>query len=398
MKSELKPIVVIVVVAILLGLVIGATSAAFRARQGNVTENTATIASRGSAKAVAPAASAIVEVDSDRFDFGEMDTAKEGSHDFVFTNKGTLPLTLTQGESSCRCTVGEISEASLPPGESTTVRIKWKSKNIGGAFKQSVTIKTDDPKRREVVLSITGTFSEVVRVDPAELDFGHLVGSEPVTREVHILCNLPNRPLEIAGFEFVKEDLAEFFDVKTRPMTVDELVEQSHFGSGVLVTVTAKPGLPQGRFLQRILLRTNLPHPQAEVELDVAGLVGKEVSVVGNGWDDDIGVLNLGRVKAGTGAERQLFLVAHGADAKKIRYNVVHVEPDFLKVKLGEPDVSEGGKLSRTRLTIEVPAGDKSASYLDDGRGKAGEIDIDTTSTEVHQVKLRVRFAVEGEK
>jgi hypothetical protein len=398
MKSEIRSILVIVVAAILLGLVIGASSAALRARDGASTESNTAIAPQGSDKAVAPTASAKVEVDSDRFDFGEMDTAKEGSHDFVFTNKGTLPLTLTQGESSCRCTVGELSKSHLPPGESTTVRVKWKSKNIGGAFKQSVTIKTDDPKRPEVVLSITGTFSEVVRVDPAELNFGQLVGSGPFTGEAHILCNLPNRPLEIAGFEFVKEDLAEFFDVKTRPMTVDELVEQRHFGSGILVTVTAKPGLPQGRFLQRILLRTNLPHPQDEVELDVTGLVGKEVSVVGNGWDEDIGVLNLGRVKVGTGVQRQLFLVAHGTDARKIRYNVVHVEPDFLKVKLGEPDVSEGGKLSRTRLTIEVPAVDKPASYLDDGHGKAGEIDIDTTSTEVHQVKMRVRFAVEGEK
>ena len=132
--------------------------------------------------------------------------------------------------------------------------------------------------------------------------------------------------------------------------------------------------------------------------MPVYGSMGKDVSVSGSGWDDDIGVLTIGQVKAGTAVQRQLVLFARGADAKNIHYNVVHVEPDFLKVKLGETTVSEEGKLSRTMLTIEIPPRTNPSSYMGDDHGKAGEIKIDTTSGDVHQVQIGVRFAIEGGK
>jgi len=379
----MKSIVVVVFVAIILGLAIGTGTATFRVRH------------------VTPTGGAKVEVDSDAFDFGQLDATEEGSHDFVFTNKGTRPLTLSRGHTTCRCTVGEIADSMVAPGESTTVRVTWNASKsphlVTGHTRQSVTVNTNDPNRREVILTITGTLTEAVHMDP-NVEFGHFAANEPVTRESRILCSLPKLALEIFGYEFTKEDLAKFFEIQTRPMTVDELIKEKRGSSGVLVTITAKPGLPPGRFQQRILLRTNLPHPKDEIELDLSGSVGKDVSVVGSGWDDELGVLKIGPIKARTREERVLYLMARGADAAKIRYNVVHVEPDLLKVKLGEADVTDEGKLSRTKLTIEIPAQDMPATYMGDGDGKTGEIDIDTTSSEVHQVKLRVRFAVEGEK
>ena len=126
--------------------------------------------------------------------------------------------------------------------------------------------------------------------------------------------------------------------------------------------------------------------------------------MAGSGWDDDIGVLTIGPIKAGTPVQRQLLLFARGLDAKNVRYNVVHVEPDFLKVRLGETTVLEDGKLAKTPLTIEIPGRSAPANYLGEGtdgtlvHGKAGEIKIDTTSSEVHQVRIGVRFAIKGGK
>ena len=141
-------------------------------------------------------------------------------------------------------------------------------------------------------------------------------------------------------------------------------------------------------------MRTNLP-AVPEVDLPVFGSIGKDVSIVGPGWDDDLGRLNIGPVKLRTAVRRRLLVFARGADAKDVRYNVVHVEPEFLKVQLGDSTLSEGGKLSQTTLTIEIPERNAPASYLGDGQGKPGEILIDTTNPLVHQLRLQVRFAIE---
>ncbi len=328
-----------------------------------------------------------------------MDYTKDGSHDFKFTNNGSTPLTLTRGASTCRCTVGEIKDSTIQPGQSTTVHVTWKSKLHSGPFKQSVTINTNDSSHREVVLTIRGEFTQQLRVDPEEINFGQIVGNQPVTHEARILCNLTNHALEITGHDFSDRDLAKFFDVQTRPLTREDLSQPTRATSGALIKVTAKPGLPPGRFQQKIVLKTNV-ESMPEVELPVFGSMGKDVSIAGSGWDDDIGVLTIGPVKAGTAVQRQLLLFARGADAKNIRYNVVHVVPEFLKVTLGETTVLADGKLAKTPLTIDIPARSTQASYMDAGTdgGKAGEITIDTTSADVHQVRIRVRFAIEGGK
>jgi hypothetical protein len=372
--------VLVVLLALVVGLSIGSGTALVRARHTEV-----------------PLGNAKVEVDSEMFDFGEMDFTKDGSHDFSFTNTGTTPLKLVKGHSSCKCTVGEIADSTVQPGDSTTVHVTWKSKHVSGGFQQNVSINTNDPNRREIVLTIKGEFTEQLRFDPNELNFGQLVSNKPESKEARILCNLPSHPLKITEHEFMDHDLAKFFTVETSLLAKGDLPPEGHISSGALIKVTVKPGLPPGRFQQRILLKTNLSS-MPEVELPVFGSMGKDVSVAGSGWDDDIGVLTIGPIKAGTSVQRQLLLFARGLDAKNVRYNIVHVEPDFLKVKLGETTVLEDGKLSKTSLTIEIPKRSTPANYLGDDGGKAGEIKIDTTSSDVHQVRMSVRFAIQGGK
>ena len=377
--ESMRNIILTIVFAVLLGLSIGAASATLRARHAT------------------PIGGAKVEVDVDAFDFGEMDSSKDGSHDFKFTNKGASPLQLTRGATTCRCTVGEIADSSVLPGQSTTVKITWKSKHYAGPFKQSVTINTNDPNRREVILTISGEYTEPVHFEADELNFGQIVGDEPVTREARIFSKLSNLSQRILSRKLTGLDDAKFFQVDIRPLTAAEMKNARGMASGVAVKVTVKPGLPPGTFGPTILMQTNIA-VMPELRLVLSGSMGKDVSIVGNGWDDALGVLRIGPVKAGTPVQRQLQILARGTSAKNVRYNVVHVEPDFLKVKLSEPETLEGSRLSRTMLNIEIPARTSPAKYMGDDGDKPAEIDIDTTSPEVHQLRIRVRFAVEDGK
>ena len=62
------------------------------------------------------AGSGAVTVDQETFDFGKMDAGESGSHEFVLTNRGDKTHTLNLGSTSCSCTVSEIKDNELAPG------------------------------------------------------------------------------------------------------------------------------------------------------------------------------------------------------------------------------------------------------------------------------------------
>ena len=298
-------------------------------------------------------------------------SSEKGTHEFTITNRGDQALTLNPGSTSCSCTVSEIKDDELAPGQSTKVLVTWQSKGHIGPFQQSVTVITSDPLRPEVTLTIKGEYTRPVYADPDELTFGQIAGTEPVTREARIFCNLPNQQIKIQGHQLSDPSLEKFFQVDYVPLSADELRKQKGVTSGVLVRVTVKPGLPLGRFQQRILLSTNLTD-DPEVDLPLFGAVG-EVSLVGPGWSSETGVLDIGAVDGRSVTQRKLIVLARGPNAKEMKFKVASVEPDFLKVKLGKTTVTDTGKLSQTELLIEIPASKdprkESAGQLH-GRGK----------------------------
>ena len=179
-----------ILLAVACGVGIGAGTAVLRVRQHPWNGGVGTPPSAGGGH---------VAVDQDEFDFGKMDFREDGKHEFVFTNRGDRDLTLNPGSSSCSCTVSEIKDDELAPGQSTKVLVTWHSKGRVGPFQQSVTIVTSDPLRPEVILTIKGEYTRPVYADPDELTFGQIAGNEPVTRETRIFCNLPNQRLRLRG-------------------------------------------------------------------------------------------------------------------------------------------------------------------------------------------------------
>ena len=217
-------------------------------------------------------------------------------------------------------------------------------------------------------------------MNPNELNFGQIVGNEPVTREARILCNLSNHPLEVTGHEFSEPELAKFFAVEIRPLAHEELPQDGPRFSGASVKVTAKPGLPPGRFQPRILLKTNLSS-MPEVDLPLFGSIGKDVSVAGSGWDDDIGVLTIGPVKAGTAVQRQLLLFAHGGDFAECPLQRGPRGAGLLEGDARGNDGHGRRKACQDPVDYRGPSAEHTASYMDAGTdgtlvgGKAGQIE-----------------------
>ena len=151
-RSSLR-IPIAILLAILLGVALGSCTAVQRIRQHPWDFGVGTPPSPSGG---------LVSVDQEEFDFGQMDYREKGSHEFVFTNRGDETLTLNPGTPTCSCTVSEIKDNELAPGQSTKVLVSWHSKHLAGPFHHSVSIFTSDSLRPEVPLTIKGEYTQPV--------------------------------------------------------------------------------------------------------------------------------------------------------------------------------------------------------------------------------------------
>jgi len=357
-----------------------------------------------------------VVVDREEHEFGTMDIEAEGRYDFTFTNRGEAMLELTAGKTSCGCTVSEIEDGRIGPGESGRVTVKWTADRGEGPYRQTAMIETNDPARPRVTLTVSGRITRVVRPVPAELAFGQVSIGRPATAQVRLLCYL-EAPLEVLACELADQETDEYFEVTFEPLPADQL-DEGHEGeensgkeggpgeeakrdeaespkSGYLLEVTVKPGLPLGGFSQTILVQTNVKSVPT-VKIPITGTVVGEISIVGRGWDEENSLLTLDTVRSQEGAERRLLLVTRGPHCKEVEFKVVRTDPDLLQVdqqRLKETTPIGSGMVSQTPLIIRIPRGSRRADYLG---SKLGEILIQTNPPEIRELRIRVRFAVEG--
>ncbi len=330
-------------------------------------------------------------------DFGVMDESAEGRYDFTVTNVGDGRLEVMGGDTSCGCTMSEIEKSELAPGESTKVTVTWNGVGRAGPFRHTATVYTSDPEQSRVTFTVSGRITQAVHVVPRELVFSQLAVGDSAKGEVQLFCNL-DKVLEVSGWEFSEPDEASFFDVAIEPMPAKQLASDPEARSGVRLAVSLKPGLPQGPFRQRILLKTNLDEVP-ELAIPIRGSLVGDISIVaiGPGWDAEQGLLSLGTVDAAKGVRRQLLLVARGKDRERVVFEPVRVVPDWLEITVGETSQVGGGTVNQTPIWIAIPKGAPSVVHLGSEQGDLGELRLKTNHPKTPELRIRLRFAVEGQ-
>ncbi len=337
-----------------------------------------------------------VEFDTAEFNFGVMDSQGTDRHDFVLRSVGSAPLILTKGGTSCKCTISEVSEKPIPPGSSAKVTVQWSGKGNLGEFQQTANILTNDPARPQITLTINGRLTTSVRLDPSELVF-RITAGEKAKGKVRVYGYLAE-PFQITAFKLDNPKVAGLFDFHSHPLLPGQLKEDQDAKAGYEVEVAVKPGLPVGPLREKILLLTSYSsHPTAE--LPVSGRISSEIAIVARGWVEENGVLDLGTVSSRTGGQYTLSLFAGGPHHAEIKYGPVEIDPDsldVLKVEIGQTVPVNNGAMSRTTLTITIPAGSRPANHLGSDTGKLGQIKIKTSHPDVPMLRVHIRFAVEG--
>jgi len=99
----------------------------------------------------------VARVDQTEHDFGRVDPHATLSHSFRLTNAGGDPLEVAIRETSCKCTVGDLEQSLLLPGETTDVTLTWNTGYQADDYVQTAVLTTNDPLRKTIELSVRGT-------------------------------------------------------------------------------------------------------------------------------------------------------------------------------------------------------------------------------------------------
>jgi Protein of unknown function (DUF1573) len=103
-------------------------------------------------------------------DFGKVKQNSENKYTFKFTNTGKLPLTISNAQGSCGCTVPDYPKAPIAPGAVGDINVVYKPGMQQGNQAKTVTVtaNTDPP---QTILRINAD----VQVDPnaPKVEGGH---------------------------------------------------------------------------------------------------------------------------------------------------------------------------------------------------------------------------------
>jgi hypothetical protein len=332
-----------------------------------------------------------VSLDEDTYDFGTMEQKGTDKHDFIFKNLGDAPLKLTKGATTCSCTLANVDNDEVPPGGTTKITLKWHGKLFHGPYNQSATILTNDLRRPEVTLRITGRIVALLKAEPTSVSLSSVSSSRESTAEVKFF-SFADAPLTLTQPEWLDPRLAESFAVRFDAMPAEDLKNEKGAKSGLIARLTVKPGLPIGTFRQTLRMRSNVKD-LTEVELPIQGAVVGAISVVGRDWNDERRILMLGPILQSAGAQRELRLLCRGPDRDKFKFRIAERSPSFLEAEIEKDE--PGGVIRQVYLNIRVPKGSPVASHYGDEEGSPyGRVLLDTGVPGMAQVLIQVRFAV----
>lgn len=107
-----------------------------------------------------------ISVQQPDHDFGDIKEGEVVSHTYVITNNGGDLLKIIDVRPSCGCTAATPDKRELKPGESTNISISFNSKGRKGPQIKTINVKSNDPEKPDVTLSLKCNVIEQEKKEP----------------------------------------------------------------------------------------------------------------------------------------------------------------------------------------------------------------------------------------
>jgi hypothetical protein len=242
------------------------------------------------------------EVAGKVYDFGSVLNAVPVAHVFKIHNAGTGTLVIGGVQTSCGCTAAKPTKSQLAPGEDSDVAVTFDTRFDKGPATRTITVYTNDPAAKSIVLTIKGDVKVQVEAAPAQVAFGDVKHGTDQTRQV-LLNDL------VGGTDPAKAQRE--FEVKSitnaSPNIKVAAAPRTDGKAGAALTVTLLPTMPIGAFDDTIKVTTS----RAPVDITVFGNVQGDITVKPT-------QVSFGVVPHRQGTLRYVRLVNAGARAVKV--------------------------------------------------------------------------------
>lgn len=344
---------------------------------------------------IADRTAARVRVLEDVHDFGHMNAYLTASHSFTIENVGQSPLKLDAAETTCSCTVGDVPREPIPPGQSAQIRVQWKTKPTEKRFRETITLKTNDPTRPELQFTIAGNVGREVDADPIE--FGDIAPDSPrehtslITSTVLEHFELTNVTCTVPGLVW-----------ELTPATPEQL-RRAGARSGWQLRARLPADLPLGDLQGSLRFRLDSATAavagadgatgsgtldEVQYEVPVAGKVLRRIAVYGPKIDWT-GTITIGAVGQGKGYSANYVVKVRDAQ-KDLALLSKHIQPEWMQVEF-EPFAMKDSSPGLYRLKLHIPA---DAPISDFTTGRSAKIQLKFDHPRADSLELNVVFSV----
>ncbi|HUG90510.1 MAG TPA: DUF1573 domain-containing protein [Planctomycetaceae bacterium] len=331
---------------------------------------------------------AVVEVSE--HNFGKTLAGKEGSHTFVIRNEGQADLVLAKGETQCRCTLSELAQKAIPPGQAGEVTLTWLPDHPNATFSQSAEIRSNDPENQSIRLIVSGVVEELITIEPSDVwTAGHVSAVEPavVTGSIRSAFLDDFKVLELitSGDHTTAEAILIPHDSR----------EAAGMKSGYLIRVTLHPGGPMGSFNEELTLRTDI-RGGTDLKIHVTGQRQGPLRMVqlrGVRWNEEVQRATLDKFPASQGKTGVLLLFIEAPEGQEAHIEVVEDPASNIRATIEKDAAPQSGNRARFRLTLEVPPGLPPITAI---RETAPRVTLKTNHPAVPEYTFQVGYITEN--
>lgn len=132
-----------------------------------------------------------IQFDREEVDFGCVVVGSPVKVTFSFKNVGDANLELLGVHSSCDCTVCQCLTNTIAPGKSSAINVVFDSSGYAGLIAKLVNVRTNDPNKSALTLTLLGNVDSVATFVPSSVDFGTVKPNRTYTAILEVMPNNP---------------------------------------------------------------------------------------------------------------------------------------------------------------------------------------------------------------
>ena len=256
-------------------------------------------------------------------DFGVMMRGTKRSHKFIFKNVGDGDAKIWFKTSTCKCTVGKFTDATLEPNEETEVELEWKAENSADEFSQTATIGSNCPSQEEIKLSIRGRIGQAYMFDPPSHSHGDIYSNQETVIAFKIY-SMQAVPMNLGSGQTKDSVLSKKVKVEVgeeREIKPGEFPEMADARRMVECTVRLDRGLPAGPLNLDINIARREEGEPDDTEFLTYNIRGRVVTpvriIAGDDYNETRNILNLGAAKTTQGLKKSIMMAIRTEDAGK---------------------------------------------------------------------------------